>query len=192
MIDENFVAPKKETADYTPLPDDMYQVELLDVTSERRPTYDTRLSPDDQKEYETVLNFQFTVLDEGEVEGKQLRGRNIWQNFVPSYLYISSKHGKNALYQIVEALTGQAVTPEQEAYGITGKILNALIGSQCRVVTRKKTKGDKTFNNIDSFMPVKAPLGSLTAEEKEAAKVKPKEGEAAKAAEAAYAGGAQA
>lgn len=175
MVDENLAVPKKEANEYNPLPDDMYQVELLDIASEERPTYDTRLKPDAEKEFETVFNFQFTVLEDGEFDGKPLRGRNIWQNFVPSYLYIGRK-GKNTLYQIIEALTGQIVTPEQEAFGITGKDLNALVGLQCRVVTKKKTKNDKTFSNVESFLPAKAQMSGLSGEEKEAAKVKPKDG----------------
>ena len=94
MLNETFVAPKKEATTYTPLPDDMYQVELLDVTSEERPNYDTRALPPEQQVLETVLNFQFTVLEDGQVDDKPLRGRNIFENFVPSYLYIG-KNGKN-------------------------------------------------------------------------------------------------
>jgi hypothetical protein len=186
MLDETIHVEKKEASDYKPLPDDMYQVELLDVVSEMRPTYDTRLKPDNEKEYEAVFNFQFTVLEDGEFDGKPLRGRNIWYNFVPSYLYIG-KNGKNALYQIVEAFQGQSLSPEQEAMGITGKYINDLIGKQCRVVTKQKTKGEKTFMNIESLLPAKTLLAALDAKEKEDARVKPKDA-SDKKAEADYAG----
>jgi hypothetical protein len=173
MLNESFNAPKKEASNYSPLPDDMYQVELLDVTAEERPNYDTRSLPPEQQVLETVLNFQFTVLEGGEVDGKPLRGRNIFENFVPSFLYIG-KNGKNSLYQIVEALQGQTVSLEQEAYGITGATLNSFIGKQCRVVTKQKAKGDKTFMNIESFLVAKSPLAPLTDAEKDEARVKPK------------------
>jgi len=174
MLDNNFVAEKKETVEYKPFPEDMYTVELLDVTSDQRPTYDTRNNPDDQKEYETILNFQFVLL-EGKDGDEDLRGRNIFANFVPSFLYISNKNGKNKLYEIVEALQGQTVSPEQEAYGITGETINGLIGKQCRVVTVNKVNGDKTYTNIDRLLAVKEEYPALTAEEKEKATIKPKD-----------------
>jgi len=171
MLNNDFVAEKKETQSFPPLPEDMYTVELVDVASEKRPTYDTRLKPDNEKEYETVLNFQFGLLD-GSEDGNSLRGRSVWANFVPSYLYISRKNGKNNLYKIVEALQGFAVSPQQEAEGISGTYLNSFVGKQCRVVTENKIDGDKVFTNINKFLPAKEQLVALTAEEKTA--IRPK------------------
>ncbi len=172
MLDNNLVIPKREAQSFPPLPEDMYHVELLDVTSEEKETYDSKMGKTQDKEFETILSFQFTLLD-GEENGESLRGRNVWANFIPSYLYISTKNGKNKLYQIVEALQAQTLSPQQEAEGITGEFLNSLIGKQCRIVTKNKAnKEGNIFTNIDSYLPAKSELQSLTAEEKENASVK--------------------
>lgn len=187
MLDTNFVAEKKETTTFSPLPENMYTVELLDVSSEKRPTYDTRNNPDDQKEYETVLNFQFVLLD-GEEDGKSLRGRSVWNNFVPSYLYISNKNGKNRLYEIVEALQKQTVSPQQEAEGITGEYLNSLIGKQTRIATENQVKGDKTYTQIVKFYQLSQNLDPLTKQEKIDATPKPKDEKAEQTASEQYEG----
>lgn len=179
MLNDSFVAEKKEAGTYAPLPVDIYTVELLDIIAVTEESYDSKqarakdpsLAPVD----ETTLKFQFVLL-EGKDGDTDLRGRNLFQNFVPSFLYISKK-GKNKLYQIVEAMQAQTVSPEQEAFGITGKELNSFIGKQCRVGTVNKTEGDKTYTNIDKFLAVKDKYPALTAEEKESAKIKPKDGE---------------
>jgi len=180
MLNESFVAEKKEAGTYAPLPVDIYTVELLDIVAITEESYDSKQArakdPNIAPVDETTLKFQFVLL-EGKDGDAELRGRNLFQNFVPSFLYISKK-GKNKLYQIVEALQAQTVSPEQEAFGITGKELNSFIGKQCRVGTVNKTEGDKTYTNIDKFLAVKDKYPSLTAEEKENARIKPKETEA--------------
>lgn len=191
MLDNNITLPKKETTDYTPLPEDVYTVELLDVTSKVGETYDSKKNRAKdsslEPEMETTLTFQFVLLD-GEDNGKSLRGRSLWQNFVPSYLYISNKHGKNTLYNIVEAMQGQTVSPQQEAEGITGAYINSLIGKQCRIATTNKTVGDKTFTNIEKFLVAKGVTDGLTAQEKIDATPKPKDEAAEATAAAQYEG----
>jgi hypothetical protein len=167
MFDENFKIEKREKSAFEPIPDDKYCVELLSVVPERRATYDTRLLPSDKQELETVLNFQFVVLDAGD-----FRGRNLWANFTPAYLYISKK-GKNMLYQIVESLIGRELTSEDEAKLDFAKI-KTLIGRQASVFTSTVTKGDKSYSNIIKLIPCANKLSPLTDEEKENAKVKPK------------------
>lgn len=177
MLDESIVVEKKERNEFTPIPADVYTVELLDVNAKEVETYDSKkarksdasLAP----KMEIVFDFQFVLL-EGKDEDKDLRGRSLFANFVPSYLYIG-KNGKNTLYQIVEALQKQTISPEQEAMGISGKELNQLIGKQCRVVTINKEVGDKVYSNIDNYMFIKETYPSLTAEEKEKSKIKQRE-----------------
>lgn len=177
MLNPEMTMPKEEAKEYKPFPEDVYAVELLDVNSKEVETYDSKqerktdvnLAP----VMETVLDFQFVLL-EGRDGETDLRGRNIFQNFVPTYLYISSK-GKNKLFQITEALQGESLTQKQEAEGITGADLNAFIGKQCRVGTVNKTNGDKTYSNIDKFLPAKGDFAPLTAKEKEDAAIKPKD-----------------
>jgi hypothetical protein len=180
MLDETFTVTKKEATEYTPIPEDIYTVELLDIISKTEETYDSKEARKKdvhlEPEMETVFDFQFVLL-EGKDGDKDLRGRNLFQNYVPTYLYVSSKKGKNKLYQIIEALQGQTVSPEQEAFGISGKELNLLIGKQCRVGTTNKTSGDKVYSNIDKFLVVKDKYPALTAEERDKSRIKPKDEE---------------
>jgi len=176
MLNETMSFEKKQGTEYEVLPENIYQVELLDVNLDRRPTYDTRLKPDSEKEYESILNFQFTLLS-GTANGKNLRGRNVWENFVPTYLYISKKNGKNKLYNVVEGLLGRGLTMAEEAEGITSDTINSLIGKQVRVGIKHNVKGDKTYDRIEQYYPVEIAMDKLTSEEKEKATVKKKESE---------------
>lgn len=169
MLDNNIKIEKKEAKVYPPIPKDVYQVELLDVNSTTKATYDSRNLPEDQREMETVLEFQFTLL-EGKMGEENLRGRNLWDNFIPSYLYIGKK-GKNKLYRVVEALIGRELTLKEEAEGISGKMLNDLIGRQCRLSVEPKTKGEKTYDIIIDFLKANQQLTPLTSEEKQNATV---------------------
>jgi len=190
MLNPTMQLPKEEAKEYKPFPEDVYAVELLDVNSKEVETYNSKkarvldltLAPI----METVLDFQFVLL-EGRDGETDLRGRNIFQNFVPSYLYISAK-GKNKLFQITEALQGESLSQKQEAEGITGADLNAFVGKQCRVGTVNNTKGDKTYSNIDKFLFAKGEFAPLTDEEKEAAKIKPKDETEDAKADAAFEG----
>ena len=180
MLNETMHIEKKEIQDFKPIPPDVYTVELLDINSREVETYDSKKNRKENDTIaplmETILDFQFVLLEGVDMaSGEQLRGRNVFQNYVPSVLYISTKNGKNKLYQIVEALQKAPLSPEQEAYGITGKDLNALIGKQCRVGTVINTKGDKSYTNIDKFLPAKESFPALTVEEKENARLKPKD-----------------
>ena len=190
MLNPNMSLPKEKAKEYKPLPEDVYTVELLDVNAKEVETYDSKEARktnfDLAPVMETVLDFQFVLL-EGRDGETDLRGRNIFQNFVPSYLYVSSK-GKNKLYQITEALQGQTLSPKQEAEGITGADLNAFIGKQCRVGTVNKKTGDKVYSNIDKFLPAKGDFTPLSAKEKEDARIKPKDGDAEATAEAQFNG----
>lgn len=172
-IEKDFAVEKREGKSFDPLPENIYQVELLDVTCEERPNYDTRNKPDAEKVYEKVFNFQFTLLS-GTQDGKTLRGRNVWENFVPSYLYISTKHGKNKLYEVIEGLIRRELSKEDEATFTSSK-LNGLIGKQVRVGVKHKQSGDKVYDRIEQYYPIEMMLNALTPEEKEKAKVKNKE-----------------
>ena len=171
MLSSDLKVEKKEAMEYSPLPEDVYPVELFDITSELKPTYDTRNKPDPEKVYETVLNFQFVVLDGQDEKGESLRGRNVFENFVPTFLYISKKNGKNKLYKITEALLGRELSPEDEAF-MDGAFLNTLIGKQIRIGTIIKKDGDKAYTNIDKFLKAGTLLNALTDEEREKATVK--------------------
>lgn len=154
---------EREGKTFDPLPEDVYQVELFDIEAQEKPSYD------DKTKMETVLSFQFVVLDEGEY-----RGRSIWRNFVPTYLYIG-KNGKNALYQITEAMIMRELTDE-ERFSFGSDFINKLVGYQLRVgVKNKEGKEGKVFSNIDQFYMKKGTLPKLTDEEKEKARPKKKD-----------------
>jgi len=167
MIKTNFQIEKKEGQKFDPLPENVYQVELLDIEMKEKPNYK-------KTGLENVLEFQFTLLN-GKDKSESLRGRNIWRNFVPTCLYVG-KNGKNVLYQIIEAIDGQEMSPEREATLDTAEI-NSLIGKQCRVVTKNKKDGDKVFSNIESFLTIENELPKLTQEEKEKATLRDKKEE---------------
>lgn len=169
MLDNALKINKEEAKVYPPLPKNIYQVELLDITlKDAKGKY---AKPGDKN-----FVFQFTLLT-GKNKDEDLRGRNVWNNFVPTALYIG-KNGKNALYQIVEAFLGRELTPEEEARGLSGQFLNSFIGKQIKIfVDHRADKKDPTkiYDNITSYMPAETLFNALTDEEKETARVKTKE-----------------
>lgn len=174
MISEDFKVERKEMAEFEVLPENVYQVEILDVNSGERPTYDTRNKPDSEKEYEKVFKFQYTLLGGKDRDGNSLRGRSVWANFVPATLYISSKNGKNELYQVIEAVIGRNLTPEEEVR-MDGSFINRLIGKQIRIgIKNKPSKKDanKIFSNIETYYSADDQMAGLTDEERAKAAVK--------------------
>lgn len=185
MITEQIKFEKKEGTTLELLPENIYQVELLDVNMEERATYDTRLKSEEEKEYEKVLTFQFVLLS-GLKDGKSLRGRSVWENFVPTYLYISKKSGKNKLYQVAEGLLGRNLSMAEEAEGFSGELLNSLVGKQVRVGIKHTVKGEKTYERIEQYYPIENEASGLTSEEKEKAQVKKKEVEVVSSPQQSY------
>ena len=172
MINETFRIEKKEAVSYPPIPENVYQCEVLDITMKESLNYKKTAK-------ENVLDFQFTLLngkDKSLISDANptgsLRGRNLWRNFVPTFLYIG-KNGKNVLYQIVEAIDGEEMSPEREAT-LDSQAINTLIGKQCRVVVKNKVDGEKIYSNIANFLPIENELPKLTPEEKDKAVVKNK------------------
>jgi hypothetical protein len=167
MITENFKVEKVEAKVYPPIPENVYTCELLDITTKETFKYQSTT------EKENTLSFQFTLLDGKDKDGTLLRGRNIWRNNVPTYLYEGAK-GKNLLYQIVENSLGRILTREEELM-MDSSFLNSLIGKQCRIITKNKPdKKGKIWNNIETYLAIENKLPSLTEEEKDKARIKEK------------------
>ncbi len=172
MLQSGYKFEVKEKKVYPPLPEDMYQVELFDIDMESVP------DKNNPGQMQQVLKFQFVVLDDGEFEAEgqklKVRGRSIWRNFVPTYLWKKGNE-KNALYQITKAIIQRDLT-EQEIADFSSDFINKLIGYQCRVTTLnvagKGKSADQTYTNIDKFLPKKATMPGLTPEEKEKSRVK--------------------
>jgi hypothetical protein len=175
MIDNtNLKIQKKEAQEFEPLPENVYQVELLDVNLSENETYDSKQGKTEGKQFEKIFDFQYTVLAGKDKKGEVLRGRNIWDNFVPSYLYISKKNGKNKLYRIIESLLGRDINQEEEANGIDALFLNSLVGKQMRVATENIEKNQKVYTKIKTYYVADDLYDPLTNEEKEKATVKKK------------------
>jgi len=161
MLNENFKSEKVETKSYPLLKNDVYQAQLLDIKAVENKKYKSN-------EVETVFTFEFAVLNGKDVDGNEARTRLLAKNFVPTYLYISAKNGKNTLYKIVEALLGREITQEEEAGGLTGAFLNALIGEQVRLLLEKgqsKKDANKFYSNITNFLPIETNCEPLTIDE---------------------------
>lgn len=162
MLNENQTFEKKESKSFVLLKNDIYQVELVDINKEEKTKYQST-------EIEEVLSFEFAVLAGKDAEGNDARTRLLSKNFVPTYLYISSKKGKNWLYKVVEALIGRDLNKEEESNGITGKTLNYLVGKQCRVLLEKtasKKDPEKFYSNISNILPSDSDFTPLSGEEK--------------------------
>lgn len=165
MINEEIEVTYKEKKEYPPIPKDIYPVEIFDINvKDAKGQY--------AQQGEKVFAFQFTILD-GMDKDKSLRGRNVWDNFVPTYLYIG-KSGKNKLYRIIESVLNREISPEEVAT-FDKAFLNKLIGEQLRVMIEPKKVGDKTFDNITDYLVLNTKLNPLTNEEREKYKVKEKE-----------------
>lgn len=165
MITQEIEITNKEKAEYPPLPKNVYQAQILDINlNDATGQY--------AKPGEKVFSVQFTLLDGMEKE-KSLRGRNVWDNFIPTYLYIG-KSGKNKLYGIIEAVLNREVTPNEVA-NFDKSFINSLIGQQIRIMVEPKKVGDRIFDNITDYLSVSTKLNELTAEEKEKSKVKAKD-----------------
>jgi len=183
MLDQEINVEKREGKNYSTIPENIYQAEVFDINSEERPSYDTKGKPAAEQVMETTLNFQFTLLKgkskDEDGNDEDLRGRHLWRNFVPTYLYVGKK-GKNSLYVILEAILGRDITAEEEGGKIGTEFLNSLVGKQCRIgVKHKKGKEEgQVFANIESFFAIEESMTGLTDEEKEEFKIKKKGEEA--------------
>ncbi len=172
MLHDNMKIEFKPFEGFTTIPEDRYQVELLDVnTKEAKGQY--------AKPGDLNLVFQFVLL-EGEAEdGTSLRGRSIWANFAPITLFDNPKAknwvGKNETWRIVEALSGVEMKEETTKAGLNGEFFNSLIGEQCVIFTANvpsKQDATKRFSNIINYKVAAKKLAPLTDEEKDKARVK--------------------
>jgi len=161
MLKENRTFQKEESKSFPLLKNDVYQCQLVDVSMSVNNKYQS-----DEKE--EVLSFEFAVLGVKDAEGTEARTRLLAKNFVPTYLYISRKTGKNWLYKITEALLGRDLSQEEEANGITSQMINSLAGKQCRLLLEKvQSKKDSTkfYSNIANILPADSEITPLTSEE---------------------------
>lgn len=164
MINEEITIEKREKKEYPPIPKNVYPAEILDVNlNEAKGKF--------AQPGEKVFSFQFVLLD-GKDKGESLRGRSVWANFVPTYLYIG-KNGKNDLYNIIEAVLERELEMEEEA-NFDKSFINSLIGKQLRIMVEPRVTDKGTYDNITNYLEIGTKLNSLTDDEKEKSTVKNK------------------
>lgn len=147
-----------ERKNYEAIPGDVYQVQVTDISEKLMPPYGRPFDiPDEEKE--TFINFEFTILDEGEY-----RGRKLWKAIrpVPPTPPEDSKFKPSWMFRIVSAIQGMPMT---YANGINwgAEQTNDLIGKQMRVTVTKTDKGEKSYNNITEVLPAKVQLEPIEA-----------------------------
>lgn len=158
MLNPSDKYEKRETVSFPSLKNDVYQAQLLDIAKKEGKAYQS-------EETEMNFSFEFAILNGKDADGGSARLRLLNKNFVPTYLYISQKNGKNWLYKITEAFLGRELNQAEEAEGITGEMLNSFIGKQCRVVLEKKASkkdASKFYSNISNILPADDLLEPLT------------------------------
>lgn len=167
MIADNMKIEFKPFEGFAPLPEDKYTAELVNITL-------VDATGPYAKPGDTNFVFQFTLLDGEDKDGESLRGRSVWENFVPTILNDNPKAknwpGKNELWRIIESLSG--VEMKEGDKPLTGEVLNALIGEQCVIFTKNvpgKKDPNSLFANVINYKVATKKLSPLTAEEKERA-----------------------
>lgn len=171
MLSQDFKATYQEAPKFDPLPPDTYQVELYDITARQVENYNWKKGERVDKfgypvpQFDNIFNFQWGLL-EGEQNGKSLRGFSIWNDYIPTMLYIGKKNGKNKLFKIVEALIGRELNQTEVVAGLDGSFLNSLVGKQCRILVEHVEKNDKVFANPVNWLKAKGELPMLNTEER--------------------------
>lgn len=136
---------------FTPLPDGMYTVQVMDVNFLEK--HVTSFAPQGKD----FLEYKFAVLDEVAVEGGTTRGRNLWDRMSPSL------NEKARMFKFVRAILGA------EAMKSLPKNFDpeSLVGKQVTVVVENTASKDgmRTFANIANYLPVRSPLTPFPVEE---------------------------
>lgn len=150
MINENTEIPVSEGKTFDALPEDIYQVviedvELKDVAKFEKPN-----------ETEKVFNFTFSVM------GGEFEGRKLWKKIRPVLSSGSSNNKPSLLFVLLKAVLKRDPRTDVK---LTAKDINKLVGKQLRVVVKNTTKGDRTYNNIDSMISSKEDVVATKKEE---------------------------
>lgn len=154
MLSDNFKGLEKpQKKEFTPLPEDTYQVQIADITDKTKPNFEGEMA--------TYLDFEFVILDQA------YRGRRIWKDVRP--LVVGPRAKKASwLYLIVEKALGadaaQAVEKDEKSLD-----LKQLIGKQIRIVVNQtQGRNGNTYNNIVQFLVVNEHLDPFENGEKPA------------------------
>lgn len=144
-LDPNTTLKTPEKKEWPLIPEDVYQVELTDLTAEE----------DEFKgEKKEVFKFEFTIIEEGEHYGRKLWKRGSRVSPLPS-----ATNKAPLTWKVTSAIHKHALT-EEEGKKFTIPDMNALIGKQLRVgvVTTAPKPDGKQYNNIEGFYAAKVQL----------------------------------
>jgi hypothetical protein len=173
-LPEDLELQTPQQKDWPILPADVYQTEITDIEYKEIDNRWKKEPTDPDKKQ--VMNFEFTIIEEGEHYGRKL-----WQMMAPTKPLPPKASGKASwIWRIASALAGHALTYEEgEKY--TTSDVNGFIHRQIRMtVTQSEPKADgKQYNNIESFVAVKQQLPPFDPE-KVKSDEKPNEPEAPK------------
>jgi hypothetical protein len=144
-IPENTELKTPEKKDWPVIPEDIYQVEITDISAE-------------ESEWEgkkkDVFKFEFTIIEPGEYYGRKL-----WKKGSRVAPCPSTNNKAPLTWKVVSAVKKHPFT-EDEGKSFSAKDMNGLIGQQLRIgvtVTAPKEDG-KQFNNAESFFMAKSLL----------------------------------
>lgn len=154
MLSSNFKGIEKpERKEFTPLPEDTYQVQIADITDKTKPNF--------QGEMAVYLDFEFVILDQ------EFRGRRIWKDVRPIVVGARSKK-PSWLYLIIEKALGTETAQAVEKDPTRLDLLQ-LIGKQLRImVNQTEGKNGNTYNNVVQFLVTKEKLDPFEKGEKAA------------------------
>lgn len=154
LTNTKFEIPERK--EYEAIPGNLYQVQVTDITEKLKAPYGKPFDiPDEEKEM--FINFELTILNEGEY-----RGRKLWKDMRPVPPTPPEKYKPSWMYRIVTAILGYSILYE-DALNWDMERTNALIGEQLRVLVTKTEKGDKTYNNITEVLPIENSLSPIEA-----------------------------
>jgi hypothetical protein len=152
MLSSNFKGIEKPTKkEFTPLPEDTYQVQIADITDKTKPNFEGDMA--------VYLDFEYVILDEA------FRGRRIWKDVRPIVVGARAKKA-SWLYLIIEKTLGTEMAQAIEN-DPTQLDLTKLIGKQIRIMVNQTVgRNGNTYNNVVQFLVTKEPLDPFEKGEK--------------------------
>jgi hypothetical protein len=143
-LDPNTELKTPEKKDWPVVPEDVYQVQITDLTAE---------VSEWKGEKKDVFKFEFTIIEDG-----PYYGRKFWKKGSRVSPCPSSNNKAPLTWKVASAILRHGLT-EDEGKSFTIADMNALIGKQLRVgVMVTPPKDGKQYNNVDSFLMTKATL----------------------------------
>lgn len=136
MVPENVANVKSQAADFKPLPQGVYEAQVIDITF--KPKTEAKPSKFEAKDKFWAL---LGILNAGENRGRLLT------HFVTTSFNAGFSGGQESkLYSFAVAVMGQKLDDK------AGIDVNSLVGGTLQIVVKHSTVGDKTYANIVEVM----------------------------------------